>query len=212
MGSKREGTREKIKKTALSLFSQKGYTAVSVREIGGAVGIKESTLYYHFASKQALFDELLHDFEEFTEALPVQFHRKLGEISRVEKEPFVQVGLAFLNQYLLHEKVLPFLRMLSLEQQVNAGAARLYRKALFDGPLQKDAAVFSFMMEKGLMKRANPESLALAYYAPILLIFEDCFAMGDADEKRKQEANRRLAVYLGDFYEQYIGGNGHEGV
>ena len=51
------GTREKILEEALTLFSQKGYNGVSVREIAGAIGIKESSLYNHFANKQEIFDQ-----------------------------------------------------------------------------------------------------------------------------------------------------------
>ena len=46
--------RRKITATALALFAQRGYDGVSVRDICKQVGIKESSLYYHFPSKQAI--------------------------------------------------------------------------------------------------------------------------------------------------------------
>ena len=51
-------TRERILKEALGLFSEYGYDAVSTQQIAAAVGIKAPSLYNHFKSKQAIFDEI----------------------------------------------------------------------------------------------------------------------------------------------------------
>ena len=59
----REGTsaREEILDAAAELFSQQGYTATSTRAIAMAVGIKQASLYYHFANKEQILSELLTD-------------------------------------------------------------------------------------------------------------------------------------------------------
>ena len=44
----KRNTKELILKEALRLFSDNGYDGVSVREISGAVGIRESAIYRHF--------------------------------------------------------------------------------------------------------------------------------------------------------------------
>ena len=51
-------TKESIEQVALDMFSKRGYHAVSIRDIGKAVGIKESSIYYHFKNKQAIMDSL----------------------------------------------------------------------------------------------------------------------------------------------------------
>ena len=56
---KRENTKQKIIETALTLYSERGYDAVSVGEIAEAVGIKAPSLYNHFPSKQAIFDAIV---------------------------------------------------------------------------------------------------------------------------------------------------------
>ena len=45
-------TKEKILDVSLSMFSTSGYEAVSIRDICRTVGIKESSIYYHFKNKQ----------------------------------------------------------------------------------------------------------------------------------------------------------------
>jgi AcrR family transcriptional regulator len=48
-------TRERILDAALERFAAQGYAATSLRQIAQAVGIKESAIYAHFASKEAVF-------------------------------------------------------------------------------------------------------------------------------------------------------------
>ena len=64
-------TRERILWEALGLFAQKGFEAVSVRELAGAVGIRESSLYNHFKSKQDIFDG--EDYSRSTDAVDGPF-------------------------------------------------------------------------------------------------------------------------------------------
>ena len=62
-------TKEKIMDVALHMFSERGYEAVSIRDICGEVGIKESTLYYHFKNKMDILDSLIAKFKEHIEII-----------------------------------------------------------------------------------------------------------------------------------------------
>lgn len=50
------GTKEQILNTALMLFSQNGFEAVSVSDIVGRLGITKGALYKHFNNKQDIFE------------------------------------------------------------------------------------------------------------------------------------------------------------
>ncbi|MBX7114883.1 MAG: TetR/AcrR family transcriptional regulator [Myxococcaceae bacterium] len=52
-------TRRLVLDAALDLFSTHGYYATSMRQIARAVGVRESALYHHFASKDAILAALL---------------------------------------------------------------------------------------------------------------------------------------------------------
>ena len=52
-------TRERILREASRLFAVRGYYGGSTRDIAAAVGIRQPSLFHHFASKQAIFQELL---------------------------------------------------------------------------------------------------------------------------------------------------------
>ncbi|MFI6734603.1 TetR/AcrR family transcriptional regulator [Nonomuraea sp. NPDC050451] len=49
-------TKAALLDAALRLFAQKGYAGTSIRAIAREVGLSESVLYAHFASKQAIYD------------------------------------------------------------------------------------------------------------------------------------------------------------
>jgi len=57
-------TKEKIFNAAVEFFSQRGYLAVSMREIAAAVGVTEGAIYRHFENKQAILDEILALFKQ----------------------------------------------------------------------------------------------------------------------------------------------------
>jgi AcrR family transcriptional regulator len=76
-------TRERLLDAALQLFARHGYAATSVRMIAAEVGIRDSAIYAHFPSKQAIYAEL------FAEAGPVStdvIDVDLDELARSEPE------------------------------------------------------------------------------------------------------------------------------
>ncbi|MCQ0986916.1 TetR/AcrR family transcriptional regulator [Jiella marina] len=58
-GQPKADTKQAIERAALSLFAERGYPAVSMREIAERVGIRQGGIYNHFASKQALLVQLM---------------------------------------------------------------------------------------------------------------------------------------------------------
>lgn len=56
-------TKENILMQARNLFSQKGYTATSIRDICDATGVSKGSIYHHFKNKEDLFIQLAeHSF------------------------------------------------------------------------------------------------------------------------------------------------------
>ena len=54
-------TKRKIFETSMKLFSEKGYEATSIEEITATVGVAKGTLYYHFSSKEEIFNFLVEE-------------------------------------------------------------------------------------------------------------------------------------------------------
>jgi TetR/AcrR family transcriptional regulator, upper aerobic nicotinate degradation pathway regulator len=85
-GSKRRS--EEILEAALRLFSGRGYTAVSIKEIARVSKINSALIYYYFASKDHLFVEAL---KYSAKAASMQQHRGAAPI----EDPVVAINFWF---------------------------------------------------------------------------------------------------------------------
>ena len=54
-------TKRKIFETSMKLFAEKGYDGTSIEEITAEVGVAKGTLYYHFSSKEEIFNFLISE-------------------------------------------------------------------------------------------------------------------------------------------------------
>ncbi|WP_405928478.1 TetR/AcrR family transcriptional regulator [Streptomyces griseus] len=61
---KKAATRQKIADTALRLFLERGYEAVGIRDVAAEADVAVTTLFSHFASKEALVFEQDPGFEQ----------------------------------------------------------------------------------------------------------------------------------------------------
>ena len=203
MNNENNNTKQKIQQTALDLFSVRGYSAVSIRDIGRIVGIKESTIYYHFKNKQDIFQALLLEVKDIASRMEQMFNARFEKIIKVEEDAFVQVGLGFLEKYLLDTHINKFIRMLAIEQYVSEKTAVLYQDILFYVPLAQNAAVFKMMMNKEYFRQDDDIRLANEYYGMIFFIFQKYFCSGEVTAVKKDTAKGGLAVHLKRFYDRY---------
>ncbi len=176
-------TKEKILMEALTLFSEKGFEPVSVRDIARAVGIKESSLYNHFKNKQDIFDELLRLYSnrgaEFFRDMQLtgddmQFEadeRTVDFYNSMTDEQFAAMGAAIFEYYFTDEINVKFRRMLTIEQYRSPEIGRLFRDISFDASIEYQSHLFAAFMENGLFSKADPYVLALEFFSPIFLIF-----------------------------------------
>ena len=74
------GVKEKLKAIATRQIRRDGVRGVSFRELGKAVGIKSSSVVYHFQNKSGLIQELARDYRDL-------FVHRLEEIDAVAVDP-----------------------------------------------------------------------------------------------------------------------------
>lgn len=73
-------TRTAILRKAAELFAERGYDAVSVREIVEAAGITKPALYYHFGSKEGLAQAVVSDFFSAARSLREEIFRRCRDV------------------------------------------------------------------------------------------------------------------------------------
>ncbi len=92
---KKDKTREVLLDKAAQMFSRQGYQSTSLKEIAAAAGMKAGSLYYHFASKEALMVEVLDRSIQFIS------DRVAEEIEKLDDEYSFEAGLkAFIRGHL----------------------------------------------------------------------------------------------------------------
>ena len=121
---KQETRKDEIIKTAAKLFEKKGYSAVTMRDLAKAMGIKAASLYNHINSKQEILKEIIISLaEEFTEGMkqikasPGSSIDKLKEIVKLHVNITSKntYGMASLNNDWMHleEKLEYYLKLRS---------------------------------------------------------------------------------------------------
>ena len=87
--------REAILRSGSTLFREKGYTATSMQDIAGALGIKAASLYNHIKSKHDILSELLMEGAQlFTDGMFEIKSSSLKPITKIEKLIGLHVQLA----------------------------------------------------------------------------------------------------------------------
>ncbi|MBR6986847.1 MAG: TetR/AcrR family transcriptional regulator, partial [Clostridiales bacterium] len=147
-------TRDKIMDVALNMFSERGYEAVSIRDICGEVGIKESTLYYHFKNKKDILDSLIEKFRTHIDGLLAHVD-ELTEKPRPKKgKKADDISLQMMDSYMIDSYLFdPFcnlmLRLMMIEQFHNEEIRALYEKTLFTDPYEIQLSVFRKLSSAG---------------------------------------------------------------
>lgn len=194
-------TKQRILEVSLELFSQKGFSAVSIRDICGKVQIKESTVYYHFKNKQAIFDELLLQFEKKATDMMAQLERELAIKSfSVEGEFYKNVCDIFFDCYFMDDFCNKVMRLLLIEQFRNSEIQKIYDRWMFVEPLAFQSKVFSTLMELSIISAADCEYLAVKYYAPIYFFAQKWLYNGVLSEERKKSFRNDAYKHIRNFF------------
>ena len=93
LGSYAKLTKPKISEIALHLFAERGYAAVSMRQIASKVGLQVGALYNYFPDKQTILSELLINHME--NLLQAWHEQKLPEKSDKLLEFFVDFHIEY---------------------------------------------------------------------------------------------------------------------
>lgn len=195
-------TKELIAQSALELFAKSGYQAVSIRDIANVVGIKESSIYYHFKNKQAIKDELLDRINLLVTEKTDAFAGAFTTATAVPEEAMCTVAVGILENYLLHPFVYPVIQMLSIERMADKSAEETYQRILFDLPLTQHRAVFRQMIDRGFIKECKVDILADEYYGVIYLAFQRHCIGCNVTKAGREEACSEIRRNILDLYKK----------
>ena len=200
-------TKQIILDEALNLFSQNGYDGVSVADIAKAVGIKASSLYKHYKSKQDIFDSILaksvEKYAETTSQLNIDGNAPEHDIemySKISTDSLVQIGVGLFLFFLHDEYARKIRQMLTIEQYKNPMASNLYVAQYLDGPLLYQSTIFKAFMAQGIMKNLHAHAAAMHFYSPIFAMLCLC----DNRPDREAESLEFVKQHIIQFEKLYM--------
>lgn len=163
--SKGSKTKDKILKTALKLFSDKGFKATTVRDIAGAMGVKQSALYNHFKNKDEILETLVTELtssaivtifeDKDTQELQKQGKALLASIATT----FKLIGFDGKNEALL--------KLLMQEIYRNERIREIYNEHFYQENVKKLSGLFFAMMQNEQIKSSDPLLLANEFFSPL---------------------------------------------
>ena len=197
-------TRDKIMDVALHMFSERGYEAVSIRDICGEVGIKESTLYYHFKNKKDILDSLITKFREHIDSLLVHVDeidgapdKNLKTKTKKDQETGIQVMDTYMmDSYLFDPFCNLMLRLMMIEQFHNEEIRELYEKTLFTDPYEIQLSVFNKMATVGAFPKEQVEWFVKEYHSYMTMLTFKYLLNGELTAKRKKAYTKEVHEFM----------------
>ena len=191
-------TKQHILDTALDLFSQNGFEATSTGQIADAVGIRKSSLYNHFESKQHILVSLI-------ESLSAEFekHSVFSDYDE-RKMPLTVDGIADQVRrqldFLLHdEHISKVRRLLTIEQYRIPQISSMQTKRVYTDVLNYNTQLIKNLVENSVLKNGDIQIMAAQFSFPISAWISLC----DREPEREGEAMELIERHIKQFFEIY---------
>ena len=161
-------TRDRILEAALDLFARHGFAGTSVRQLARAVGLRESSLYNHFASKEAIYHALVdaHGPASSAERLRSPRFRAL----RDDPTGFCRLYAAELLEQWCDPREQRFQELVTAERNRLPGGRAHYYETLFQEESGLVADYFRDFVLAGRIATPNPRETARLFMAGLTFV------------------------------------------
>lgn len=193
-------TKEKILFEALELFSNNGFEAVSMRDIGAKVGIRESSIYKHYSSKQDILDAIvkraMEEIDNILVELDVPNPNVNTSVSRYVDMKFEDIAALCTDMILKQRKneiVAKFRKLLTIEQYRNEELRRIYIEVFMERQLKYNEKIFEYLLKLGVVEGDSPKIMALQFYAPFFMLQ---YKLYDDEDELEKELKEYVVIFL----------------
>ena len=191
-------TKDRILDEALISFVENGYKGTNLRDFAAGMGLSKSALYSHYESKEAIWSALIDRMEAYY-AARFGSPEHLPEIPKTADE-FYSLVMQMVGFTIHDEKIILTRKLLLTEQFHDARVKKLATEHFMNGTKTIFQRIFEKMMEKGIMKKDDPDLLALAFTAPITSLIHYC----DREPEKEPEIMVRIEAFVKYFIKMYV--------
>ena len=189
-------TRQAILDAALELFAEKGFFGTSLRDVGRAVGVRESALYNYFPGKESLFEALLEaESADKTERLSALMEGPIGDARTVLE----QLTETILDRFVMPRQQQLF-RILMSDGMRLAREGRINLLERMGSSRPRLEALMQRLIDAGGLRDADPELLVMQFLGP-LFFWRQLHAIGVRDG-----AIRHRRAFARSHVDQFLDG------
>ena len=182
-------TKRKIFETSMKLFAEKGYDATSIEEITASVGVAKGTLYYHFTSKEEIFNFLVEEgIKLMQNSIDIKTSKLTNYIDKLKAVVLIQIKVVAKYENLITILLSQFWGKEARHQKC--------KQHIYDY-IGKIESIVKEGIQKGEIKNGDPKAIASEIYGLI------CSALV---YKLRQEENLDIMKLYHEFEETVING------
>ncbi len=152
-------TKRKIFEASMKLFAEKGYDATSIEEITATVGVAKGTLYYHFSSKEEIFNFLITEgINLLQNSVDIKTSKFSNYIDKIKAIILIEIKVVMKYENLITILLSQFFG--------NEARNRLCKESIFKY-IDKIEKIVIEGIEKGEIKPGDPKAIASEIYGII---------------------------------------------
>ena len=190
-------TKDRILDEALVCFAENGYRGTNLRDFAAGMGLSKSALYSHFESKEAIWNALLDRMETY-------YDQRFGSPENMPEIPknandFYSLVMQMVNFTVHDERIILTRKLLLTEQFHDDRVKKLATKHFMNGTKEIFQSFFEKMIENGIMKKYEPEMLALVFTSPITSLIHYC----DREPDQEPEIMNQIMDFVKLFISAY---------
>ena len=190
-------TKDRILDEALVSFVENGYKGTNLRGFAAGMGLSKSALYSHYESKEAIWNALLDRMEAY-------YDQRFGSPENMPEIPknandFYSLVMQMVNFTVHDEKIILTRKLLLTEQFHDDRVKKLATKHFMNGTKAIFQGIFEKMIENGIMKKYEPEMLALVFTSPITSLIHYC----DREPDQEPEIMNQIMDFVKLFISAY---------
>lgn len=180
--------KNRILDAAFQLFSERGFSETSMRDIAKKVDIKAASLYNHFTGKQELLDALIERETRYVE----DKLRVSGAMASPGDDPEAYADLddgrianlvwRSYAPFFEDKRVKRLMRLLAANRYVDESWGALYRAIFVERPLAIQETIFGCLVSDGLFSPCNTRLAAAQFHGPMLMLMEAEAESRDAED------------------------------
>ena len=139
--------KQEIISRAASLFNERGYSAVSMRDIAKAMDMKAASLYNHISGKQEILSSLILEVAEtFTNAMQQITSEEIASVEKIQKiiEVHIDITVSFseniatLNNDWMHLEGEDLKRVVKMREDYEENFRSIIQQGISEGAIKQN--------------------------------------------------------------------------